>query len=425
MSQSASKFKAKLNNPTVYEAFNKLKNALISSPVLAYPDFTKPFIIQCDASNSALGAVIGQMVNNRFRPVMYGSRHLTATETRYSATEKELLAVIWSAKRFQPYIYDRYVTFITDHQPLVTMRTLKDPMGRIGRLLNKIQDLDYTLVYQPGSSNVTADFLSRPPKETQVNYLELQLQASVNWLAEQSQDPCIRKLAISIVENGGVLTETPNGMMEAGRWGQYLCNLIVLDGILYYTKDGLTRVVVPSHLVEPILKLNHDSIFAGHRDYEKTFQLITSRYFWPLMASKVEKYCKTCHLCQTRKHLGKPLRAPLKPIVVRSPWSLIGIDVTGPLKRTPDGNLYIIVAVDYFTKFCIAKAIPDFTSATTARFLFEEVICRFGMPKSIISDHGVNFTSNLFAQLCQLCQVKRLNSSVYHPAGNGLVERMN
>jgi hypothetical protein len=179
MSQSNSKFKAKRNCPKAHEAYEKLKNALVSAPVLAFPDFSLPFIVQCDASNVAIGAVIGQMVKGKFRPVTYISRHLTAAEMRNSTTERELLAIVWAAKRLMAYIYGRHVTFVTDHQPLVTMRSLKDPMGRIGRLLNKIQDLDFTLIYQPGSSNYTADMLSRPSVEVKV--AELQIGSSINW----------------------------------------------------------------------------------------------------------------------------------------------------------------------------------------------------------------------------------------------------
>ena len=110
--------------------------------------------------------------------------------------------------------------------------------------------------------------------------------------------------------------------------------------------------------------------------------------------------------------------------MIQTPWSLIGFDITGPLKCTENNNRYVIVAIDYFTKFCVAKAIPDFTAQTTAKFLFEEIICRFGMPKSLVSDNGVNFKSILFSQLCKLCQIKKANSSFYHPPGNGLAERM-
>ena len=76
-------------------------------------------------------------------------------------------------------------------------------------------------------------------------------------------------------------------------------------------------------------------------------------------------------------------KSQVKLIVVNTPWSLIGLDVSGPLKRTVNGNSYVLVALDYFTKYCVAKAVPDFTAETTAKFIFEEILCKLGSPKSI------------------------------------------
>jgi hypothetical protein len=112
----------------------------------------------------------------------------------------------------------------------------------------------------------------------------------------------------------------------------------------------------------------HDGPLAGHRAFEKTAELIKSRYFWPGMHKQIKDYCSSCHLRQTKKYVSKSNKAALKPILVDKPWVMIGLDVTGPLKLTASGNLYIIIAVDYFSKFCIARAIPDFTALTTAKF---------------------------------------------------------
>jgi hypothetical protein len=101
----------------------------------------------------------------------------------------------------------------------------------------------------------------------------------------------------------------------------------------------------------------------------------------------------------------------MKPIVVNTVWTLIGLDIAGPLKVTANGNKYIMFAVDYFTKFCIAKATPDFTALATAKFVFEEIVCKMGTPKSIVSDKGVNFQSQLFQQLCRLLKVKKVNAT--------------
>ena len=111
---------------------------------MAYPDFSVPFIFCSDASNVAVGAVLGQMFTKKYKPVMYANQHLTGAESLYSTTERELLAIVWSAKRFNAYIYGCHVKFVREHLPLVTLKSLKEPNGRIGRLFNKIQyDVDF------------------------------------------------------------------------------------------------------------------------------------------------------------------------------------------------------------------------------------------------------------------------------------------
>ena len=442
MSQSVAKFKAKFKDPVAGQAFERLKQALMSEPVLVYPDFKQQFIIQTDASSVALGAVIGQVNsrnNSKFQPVMFASRHLTDAETRYSTSERELLAIVFAAKRFNVYVYGRHVTFVTDHQPLVSMKNLKDPMGRIGRLLNKIQDLDYSLVYQPGATNYVADFLSRPdnPKsslerpiegETELNATELEIVGCVNWIAEQARDVAIKGVLELMKERlaSELEVESVWSGLKLAEWFKIRSKLVVSGGVLMVNANEEQlgqRIVVPVALVPTILNLLHDGPLAGHRDFEKTLEMLRRRYFWLRLRLDVLEYCESCHLCQTKKHLGKLPKAPLKQIKVDTPWSVLGLDVAGPLKRTANGNLYMIVVVDYFTKFCVAKAVPDNTAKTAAKFLFDEVVCKFGLPKTIISDNGVNFKADLFKRVCKLCGITNAYASVYHPMANGQVER--
>ena len=306
------------------------------------------------------------------------------------------------------------------------MRKLKDPMGRIGNLLNKLQDCDYNMVYQPGAIHFTPDLLSRPSRENEVEIkaVEMQFESCVNWPEEQATDTRIanvlRVLAAANVEDKESWLEFQDGI----EWFKIRHELRVQNGTLYREIDEKLRVVVPKQVVSMVLNFLHDSPLAGHRDFEKTYDSIRSKYFWLRMHKDIKKYCETCHLCQTKKYLNKPSVAPLKPLVVNSVWSLIGLDIAGPLNVTSSGNKYIVIAVDYFTKFCVAKAIPDFTALSTAKFLFEEVICKLGMPKTIISDKGVNFQSKLFEQLCKLLKIKKANSTFYNPEGVGMVERM-
>jgi hypothetical protein len=434
MSQSEAKFKAKKDSKSAQEAFEKLKACLMAEPILTYPDFTKPFVVQTDASGVALGAVIGQfrVVNgvNKFFPMMYGSRHLTDTESRWSATERELLAITWANKRFSPYVFGRHVTYVTDHEPLVTLRELKDPAGRLGRLFNHIQDQDYTLVYQPGVLNYTADMLSRPDKIAEVNAMEMAIGSAINWPKEQQEDAEVKKVfdLVERSENFDVGGDEEDGLWAGlgSEWSKLRAKLVIISDVLMVEDDdALLKIVVPAKVVSVLLKFKHDLPLAGHRGFDRTFGQIKSRYYWDKMSRDVKEYCATCHLCQTKKYMTKVNKAPMKNIIVNTPWSLVGIDVVGPFKRSIDGNMYALLAVDYFTKFAVVKAVPDFTAETTAKFLFEEIICKLGAPRAIISDHGVNFKAQLFKRLCVLCGVETANSTIYHAEGNGCVERMN
>ena len=362
MAQSIQKFKAKLKCKEVYEAFEALKATLMSEPILCYPNFKLPFIIQTDASSVAIGGVIGQVIDKKFKPVKYCSRHLTATESRYSTTERELLAVVWSYKRCKEYVYGRHVSFVVDHQPLVTMKKLKEPMGRIGNLLLKLQDCDYDIYYQPGATHFIPDLLSRPSIElkTEVNNIEIQFDSCVNWIAEQHSDEQCREV-IEILSNPFDCTLNDfyvwKNLTKAADWFKIRNYLSLENGILQFLETDARKIVVPKQVVSLVLNFCHDIPLSGHRDFEKTFEKISKRFFWLFMHRDIKSYCESCHLCQTKKYLNKVSRAPLKPIVVREAWSLVGVDTIGPFKETVRGYSYILIAVDYFTKFCVAKAV--------------------------------------------------------------------
>ena len=234
---------------------------------------------------------------------MYGSRHLTSAESRYSTIERELLAIVWASKSFNPYIYGRKVT---DNEPLVTMRSLKEPMGRIGRLFHKIQDIDYDLAYQPGSSNCTADLLSKPNVES--NSIELCVESCVNWSLEQSLDPDLRIVKQFIEKSYSSNDE--NRAQECpqeikAEWNKILDRLVIQNDVLCFSDENSTRKFVPDQVVPIVLKVHHDISLSGHRDFDKTYNNIASRYFWFKMHQDVKLYCSTCHLCQTKKHLKK------------------------------------------------------------------------------------------------------------------------
>ncbi|KAK7915940.1 hypothetical protein WMY93_011701 [Mugilogobius chulae] len=147
------------------QAFNDLKEAVCTEPVLASPDFSQPFILQTDASQTGLGAVLLQEREGERRPVVFLSRRLLDRETRYSTVEKECLGVKWAVDSLRYYLLGRHFTLETDHRALQWLHKMKDANNRITGWYLSLQPYNFTVQYRPGKSNVVADCLSRSAEE--------------------------------------------------------------------------------------------------------------------------------------------------------------------------------------------------------------------------------------------------------------------
>ena len=142
--------------------------------------------------------------------------------------------------------------------------------------------------------------------------------------------------------------------------------------------------VLQKHEIEPILFLTHNHPLGGHFGTEAMFNKIRDLYYWPQMYVNIREYTKSCDSCQRRGK--KKTLGPLHPIEVKEPFQQIGIDIVGPLPITPRKNRYIVVATDYLTKWPEAKPLAEASAATVSEFIYEEIICRHGCPKIILSD---------------------------------------
>jgi hypothetical protein len=140
-----------------------LQDALIREPVLNYPDFTKHFILTCDASQFAVGAILSQGTIGHDKPISFASRMLNRAEQGYSTIERELTAIVWACRHFRPYLMGRVFTIVTDHKSLTWMFSVKDPSSRLLRWRLLLEEFCYTVQYKAGKKNVNADALSRNP----------------------------------------------------------------------------------------------------------------------------------------------------------------------------------------------------------------------------------------------------------------------
>jgi transposase InsO family protein len=196
------------------------------------------------------------------------------------------------------------------------------------------------------------------------------------------------------------------------------------NGQLYWINtNGKQLKVIQEQEKDIILNGLHSNSLAGHFGKDNTYQRIKQKYYWPKMYLDIEEFVKTCEICQ-RRH-GQHKQPSIQPIPVGQPFERIGIDLIGPLEITTARKRYIIVAIDYLTKWVEAKAITAKEADKIVQFIHEEITTRHGVPKEILSDNGLEFANKTMKDYCLQMGIIQQFASPYHPQTNGLVERMN
>ena len=191
---------------------------------------------------------------------------------------------------------------------------------------------------------------------------------------------------------------------------------VVIEGQLFKrNKKEPTRPlkVVQRNEVDIILYNVHSDPLAGHFGLEETFRRVAIRYYWPQYYDDVRNYVKSCDECQRR---GRAKRTePLRPIKVGHPLHHIGMDIVGPLPITKKGNLYIVVATDYLTKWPEARVLMNAKASSVVLFFYKDIICRHGCPKVLLTDRRTHFVNEMLNSLCNELGVKHKLSTAYHP----------
>ena len=164
--------------------------------------------------------------------------------------------------------------------------------------------------------------------------------------------------------------------------------------------------MVTETLRKQIFDFLHDSKVGGHFGINKTNGKIKEKFYWPNLSADVRKWCAQCDACAVRKGPTKKIKAPLGTYVVGSPMERVAIDVLGPLPMSESGNKYILIAMDYFTKWPEAYPIPNQEAETVAKVLVDQFVSRFGTPVELHSDQGRNFESHVFSEMCKLLGIQ-------------------
>ncbi len=406
--------------PQCQQAFDHLKACLSSPPILGHPQLQLPFTVYTDASDTGVGAVLTQRKEQGSEQVIaYASRSLNKAEINYSTTEKECLAVVWALEKWQHYLEHRLFTVVTDHSSLQWVMNSTKTTSRLIRWALRLQRFDFVLEYRKGMLNVAPDALSRVHHLPECNMYtnktedsEFPISPETIW-SEQHGDLEITKIFQLLAEH-----QTPESEQYA----------VVEDKLYYIThlSEGKIwyRVVIPQSLVSTLLQYYHSSPLSGHLGIFKTYKRVQDVAYWQGMWTDVRRYVKNCIKCQTLKSENRKPAGKMQPIITSRPSEMIGVDIMGPLPKSSKQHEYLLVFVDYFTRWVELFPLRHATASAIAEILRKEILTRWGVPDFILSDRGTQFVSTLFTELCEKWSVTPKLTTAYHPQTN-MTERIN
>lgn len=513
----------------VQQSFEVLKEALCRTPILVYPLQKGEFVLDTDASDGGIGAVLSQVQEGEEKVVAYASKKLNKQQQRYCVTRRELLAVVVFLREFRHFLLGNPFIIRTDHSSLTWLLNFKEPQGQMARWIEYIFEFKFQIVFRPGKKHLNADSMSRTPEpqlcanynaqvpledlpckgcgycqrrqqewedfEKEVdNVIPLSMRQvttrshTTSGRANPSDPPkvsvepsstragpqvdnVISGEAIAPTREGSVNSPTSwtksyssaelsttqkldsdlqpvHAWFETGKlpareeaailspatrcyWLNF-SNLERIDGVLYQlwvdpsgARTTQRQLLVPKKMRKKVLEVCHDSLLAGHQGTQRTVNRMKQRFHWPGLSRDVKMHICACAVCGANRMPYRKFRAALGNFRVGAPLDRLGIDLMGPLPETSEGNRYLLVLVDYFTRWAEAYPLPDQQAETVARTLVGEFVCRFGAPLELHSDQGRQFESCLFQEVCRLLDICKTRTSPYHPSSNGLVERFN
>ncbi|GJX40848.1 putative reverse transcriptase domain-containing protein, partial [Tanacetum coccineum] len=365
------------------EAFQTLKQKLCSAPILALPEGTENFVVYCDASHKGFGAVLMQ----REKVIAYASRQLKKHEENYTTHDLELGAVVFALRLWRHYLYGTKCTVYTDHKSLQYILDQKELNMRQRRWIELLSDYDCEIRYHPGKANVVADALSRKDRE-----------------------PIrVRSLVMTVHTNlpERILKAQTDAMKEENVKAENLGRLI--KPIFETRSDGIQcfegRIWLPlfGGLRDLIMHESHKSKYSIHPGSDKMYQDLKKLYWWPNMKAEIATYVSKCLTCaKVKAEHQKPSGLLQQPEIPEWKWEKITMDFVSGLPRTPSGYDSIWVIVDRLTKSAHFLPMKKTDSIEKlAQLYLKEIVCKHGVPTSIISDRDSLFTSRFWKSTCK------------------------
>ena len=411
------------------EAFDTLKQLLMSSHVMTAPDTSRPYKLYTDACDYAVGGILVQEDSEGIEKVIqYISHVLSPTQRKWAVIEREAYAVVYAITKLRPYLFGAQFTVYTDHKPLKSLFTKEMNNTKVQRWGVLLADYGAVIEYRRGKNNIRADMLSRIHNRT-VAVIDTD-----DWVDPHAIPTDNTADILPLIHDGLDLTvvakiqqtEFPELWLRARDDDDECYQLI--KGVLYSdsTPARLSptypRLVLPKTYQGAIIDRAHKE--TGHMAYWKTLQRVCEAYVWQGMRQDIRTRLRGCSVCAANSRRTERTLMGEMPLATY-PMQIIGADLIGPLPESVSGNRYALTIIDHCTGWAEAYPIKNKNNQTIWEVFAREYIPRHGIPEILITDNGGEFTALEWEKYLRQIGVDHHRTTPMHPSSNGRCERFN
>jgi len=416
------------------KAFDTLKEAFTTEPILSMWEPDRPTRVESDASGFATGGVLSQKQDDGlWHPIAYRSESMSEAERNYEIYDREMLGVIRALEDWRHFLEGLPEPFeiITDHRNLEYWKSAQNLTRRQARWHIWLSRFDFKITHKPGSTMLVADPLSRQGNhavsdtEDNQSVVVLKPQHFAAVAATHFKPDALEKRIRVASEREAEVVQGLENLRKHGprkltdgslEWEED-------DGLVYYKG----RLFIPNSgdLRTQIVKSCHDAITAGHPGKNGTIELVSRHYWWPRMTVLIAKYVAGCDRCQRYKPAVHRVN-PLQPHdVPQGMWQIVGVDLITGLPECK-GKDAILTYVDLYSKMTHILAVTStITAEGVADCHYREIFPKHGIPHKIVSDRGPQFAARTMRALYKALGIDSGLTTAYHPQANGQTERMN
>ena len=411
------------------QAFQSLKQLLMSEEVMAYPRTDRPYKLYTDASDTCIGGILVQDDDQGVeRVIQYISHQLSSTQRKWSTIEKEAYAVVYCIDKLRAYLYGAEFTVFTDHKPLRSLFTKGMRNTKIQRWGVFLAEFGAKIRYIQGARNVRADLMSRLPPPLSVATLDTTEWVDPDAIGGQSMLDRLPLEADALDAKEVREAQQAEFLALFNEATEHESDYEIHDGLLYSIKRPTNsspwypRLVLPERFQAPVIDRCHKEV--GHMAILKTLHRVREAYVWPGMRKTITERLKLCPVCIANQRREE--RPPMSEMPIPAYcMQMVGIDLIGPLVPSEQGNRYVVTVIDHLSGWAEAFPIPNKSSLVVETALAQEFLPRHGTPEVIITDRGLEFSSGHFRQYLADLGVDHRQSTPYHPETNGKIERFN